>query len=295
MSIQNILVKAFLRLTNYKKRQEKRSFEDKQTENLPQPPAALAAKFSCETVAVDGAKAVWLNKENSRSGALVYLHGGSYNAGAFNQQWEYLAEMCEKTGMAALLIDYRLAPQDPFPAGLDDALNILETLSAIGDLPAKWFLLGDSAGAGLAVAVFYELREAELSLPEKMILMSGWFDLSIESPEIRQNPAIDPMLSLERMILSAKVYIGGDTAKNPLISPIFGDLQRFPPVLIQCGTADLLIWENRRFYQKCRDAGVAVIYEEYPKLFHDFMMIGFVPEARTARNSQIEFLCSSNI
>ncbi len=292
MSFQNVFVKILLRVTNYKKRRAKLSFEERQAENLPKPPEKIADKFAWEMVAVDGAKAVWLSKENSANGVLVYLHGGSYNAGAFKEQWQYLAEMCERTKMAALLIDYRLAPQNPFPAGLDDVLVILETLAAISDLPEKWFLLGDSAGAGLAVAAFYELREAEISLPKKMILMSGWFDLTSETPEIQQNPNIDPMLSYERMIESARVYIGKEDAKNPLISPLFGDVAGLPPTLVQCGTADLLIWENRRFYQKCRDAGVDVRYEEYPGLFHDFMMVAFLPEARKARKSQTEFLLS---
>lgn len=292
MSIQNIIAKAFLRLTNYKKRQEKLSFEERQKENLPKPPENISAKYTWETVEVDGSRAVWLGKENAKNGVLVYLHGGSYNAGAFKEQWQYLDEMSEKLRMAALLIDYKLAPQNPFPAGLDDVLTILETLSAIGDLPEKWFLLGDSAGAGLAVAAFYELREAQISLPKKMILMSGWFDLTLENPEMRQNPNIDPMLSVRRMVESAKVYIGSEDAKNPLISPLFGDLKNLPPTLMQCGTADLLVWENRKFYQKCLDAGVDVKYEEYPALFHDFMMVAFLPEARKARESQIEFLLS---
>ena len=294
MSVQNLIVKALMRLTRYKKRQLKRTFEEKQAENLPKPPAKIADKIEWEMVAVDGAKAVWLSKENSANGVLVYLHGGSYNAGAFKEQWQYLAEMSERTKMAALLIDYRLAPQNPFPAGLDDVLVILETLSAIGDLPEKWFLLGDSAGAGLAAAAFYEVRAAEISLPKKLILMSGWFDLTSETPEIQQNPNVDPMLSYERMLESAKVYVGTEDARNPLISPLFGDVAGFPPTLMQCGTADLLVWENRKFYQKCLDAGVAAKYEEYPNLFHDFMMVAFLPEARKARQSQIEFLLSSN-
>ena len=292
MSLQNIFAKTFMRLTNYKKRMEKLSFEERQSENLPKPPENIIKRLTWETVEVDGARAVWLGKENTGNGVLVYLHGGSYNAGAFKEQWHYLAEISEKTQMAALLIDYKLAPQNSFPAGLDDVLMILETLSAIGDLPEKWFLLGDSAGAGLAAAAFYELREAQISLPKKMILMAGWFDLTLSSPEMRQNPNIDPMLSIERMVESAKVYAAGEDAKNPLISPLFGDVEKFPPTLIQCGTADLLIWENRRFYQKCLDAGIDVKYEEYPALFHDFMMVEFLPETRKARQSQIEFLLS---
>lgn len=292
MSLQNILVKTFLRLTNYKIKQEKLSLEERQKENLPNPPESIANKFAWETVAVDGAKAVWLNKENAKNGVLVYLHGGSYVSGPYKEQWQYLDGMCEKTQMAALLIDYKLAPQNPFPAGLDDVLSILETLSAIGDLPENWFLLGDSAGAGLAVASFYELRDAEISLPKKMILMSGWFDLTMGSSEIQQNPHIDPMLTFNRLVESANVYIGSEDVKNPLVSPLYGDVADLPPTLMQCGTADLLVWENRKFYQKCLDAGVDVRYEEHPNLFHDFMMVAFLPEAKNARKSQVEFLLS---
>ena len=141
MSFQNFLVKVCLRLSNYKKRREKLSFEEKQAENVPNAPPRIAGEFGCETVSVEGAKGVWLAREVSGNGVLVYLHGGSYVSGPFAQQWEYLAAMCRLTKMAALLIDYRLAPQNPFPDGLDDCLMLLETLSAIGDLPEKWFLL----------------------------------------------------------------------------------------------------------------------------------------------------------
>jgi len=292
MSIQNLLAKAFLRLTNYKKRRERLSFEERQAENMPGLPEELAEKFGRETVAVNGSKAVWLNREAAENGVLVYLHGGSYNAGPFKEQWQYLADMCGQTQMAALLIDYSLAPQNPFPAGLDDALILVETLVVTGDLPKKWFLLGDSAGAGLAVALVYELRDAEIPPPQKLILMSGWFDLTVSIPEIRQNPNIDPMLTYERMVESAKWYIGTEDPKDPLISPLFGNVRILPPTLMQCGTADLLVWENRKFYQRCLAAGVKIRYEEFPNLFHDFMLIGFLPEAKKARKSQVEFLLS---
>lgn len=292
MSLQNLFVKAYLRATFYKKRRARLSVEERQAENRPEPPEKIAAKTERENVSVDGAKAVWLNKKGAANGALVYLHGGSYNAGPFDEQWEYIADMCARTNLAALVIDYRLAPQNPFPAGLDDSLIIIETLLASGDLPEKWFLLGDSAGGGLAAAVCCELRDAGIALPQKLILMSGWYDLTMSSPEIYKNEAIDPMLSVERMTEAADWYRGTENAENPLISPLFADVKNFPPTLMQCGTADLLVWENRRLYQKLKAAGVDARYEEYPKLFHDFMMIGFLPEAQKARRSQAEFLRS---
>jgi len=290
MSLQNLFVKAFLRVTFYKKRRARMSIEEKQAESYPEPPAIIAAKIDWEKLAIDGAKAVWLNKKNIENGALVYLHGGSYNAGTFDVQWKYIADMCARTKMAALIVDYRLAPQNPFPAGLEDGLTIIETLLTNGDLPEKWFLLGDSAGGGLAVAVCLKLIEAKIVLPQKLGLMSGWYDLTVSSPEIYQNQNVDPMLSIDRMKEAADWYRGAENAENKLISPLFADLKNFPPTLMQCGTADLLVWENRRMYRKFLEAGVDVRYEEFPNLFHDFMMIGFLPESKKARLSQTEFL-----
>lgn len=292
MSVRNTLVKVYMRLTNYKASGDELTLEERQKDNQPEPPAAVAQKTSCEKLEIDGAKAVWLNRQNSKNGVLVYLHGGSYIAGPFSDQWLYLADMCRRTEMAALLIDYRLAPQNPFPRGLDDVITIVKTLRAGGELPEKWFLLGDSAGAGLAMAAVYKLRETDASLPKKLILMSGWFDVTLENPDIEKNYNQDPMLSRKRLTQSANSYVGSDDPKNPLISPLYGDVRHLPPTLIQIGTADIFLWENRALHRKCLDAAINVQYEEYPNTFHDFMMVGFLPEAKKARKSQAKFLLS---
>lgn len=292
MSIQNTLVKAFMRMTNYKTKGDELTLEERQKDNLSEPPESISQKIACEKIEIDDAKAVWLAGENAGNGVLVYLHGGSYVGGAFKEQWQYLADMCRRTKMAAILIDYRLAPQNPFPAGLNDVLKIIKTLQANGELPENWFLLGDSAGAGLAVAAVFKLKEMSENLPKKMILMSGWFDLTLENPDIQKNYKEDPMLSLKRLNESGKSYIGDDNPKNPLISPLFGDLRDLPPTLIQIGTSDIFLWDNRKFYQKCLDEKVEVQYEEYANTFHVFMMVALLPEASKARESQTEFLLS---
>jgi acetyl esterase/lipase len=292
MSIRNTLIVAYMRLKNYKADGDELTLEERQKGSQPEPPAAVAQATLCEKLEIDGARAIWLNRRNSKNGALVYLHGGSYIAGPYGDQWTYLADMCRRTEMAALLIDYRLAPQNPFPRGLDDVITIIKTLRVSDDLPENWFLLGDSAGAGLAAAAVYKLRETNESLPKKLILMSGWFDLTLENPDICKNYNQDPMLSRRRLTESANSYIGDDDPKNPLISPLYGDASLFPPTLIQIGTFDMFLWDNRKLNQKCLDAGINVQYEEYANTFHDFMMVGFLPEAQKARQSQAEFLLS---
>lgn len=284
------MVIAYMRLTNYKADGDELSLEERQKDNLPTPPAAVSQKTAVEKLEIEGAKAFWLNKQNKQNGVLVYLHGGSYIAGPYGDQWLYLADMCRRTQMAALLIDYRLAPQNPFPRGLDDVVTIVKTLRTNGELPENWFLLGDSAGAGLAAAAVYKLRETGASLPKKLILMSGWFDVTLENPDIQKNYHQDPMLSRARLTESANSYVGGDNAKNPLISPLYGDVGVLPPTLIQIGTFDMFLWDNREFHRRCLEAKINVQYEEYPNTFHDFMMVGFLPEARKARKSQAEFL-----
>lgn len=290
MSIRNSLIKAYMRLANYKASGDELTLEERQKDNVPAPPAAVSQTTACEKLEIDGAKAFWLNKQNKQNGVLIYLHGGSYIAGPFGDQWLYLADMCRRTGMAALLIDYRLAPQNPFPRGLDDVVTIVETLRAAGELPERWFLLGDSAGAGLAAATVYKLQETNASLPKKIILMSGWFDVTLENPDIQKNYHQDPMLSRNRLTESANSYVGSNNPKNPLISPLYGDVGVLPPTLVQIGTSDIFLWENRLFQRKCLDAGINVQYEEYPNAFHDFMMVGFLPEAKKARKSQAQFL-----
>lgn len=187
--------------------------------------------------------------------------------------------------MAGLLIDYRLAPQNPFPCGLNDVLTVLKNL----DLQ-NYFILGDSAGGGLTVAACYKLSELGEMMPKKIILMSGWFDVTGDNPAIHLNAESDPMLLYKNLKICGKWYAGEENPKSPLISPIYGDVSILPPTLIQIGTNDLLLWDNRKFYLKCLEAGIEVRYEEYENTFHDFMLVGFLKEAKRARKLQVEFL-----
>ncbi len=120
--------------------------------------------------------------------------------------------------------------------------------------------------------------------------MSGYFDVTLENPAIKLNAATDVMLTYGGSTIAEDSYVGKEDPRNPLISPLFGDLSVLPPTLIQIGTADMLLWDCRKFYLKCLDLNVGVEYEEYPDAFHDFMMAGFLPEAKRALKSQTEFL-----
>jgi acetyl esterase/lipase len=286
MSFLNSIVKIYLNREKRKNSLRQVSFEEKQAGILSEPPAKITKKGTFEKIEIDGVKAIWCNQSNSNNGVLVFLHGGSYTSGPYKEHWEYFSDMCRQMAMAGLLIDYRLAPQNPFPQGLNDVISILKNLK----LSENWFLAGDSAGAGLSVATCYKLNELGEKLPKKLILMSGWFDVTLENPALKLNAESDVMLTFENLGKSAKVYAADENPNNPLISPIYGDLSILPPTLIQIGTNDLLLWDNRKFYLKCLEARVEIQYEEYENTFHDFMLVGFLREAKRARKSQTDFL-----
>lgn len=286
MSVLNSIVKIYLNREKRKNSLREMTFEEKQAGIISEPSANMSKNCVCEKIEIDGAKAVWLNKLNSNKGILVFLHGGSYTSGPYREHWEYFANICQKTEMAGLLIDYKLAPQHPFPNSLNDVIAVLQNLN----LQENYFLIGDSAGAGLSVATCYKLNELGEKLPKRLVLMSGWFDVTLENSALKLNAESDVMLTFKNLHKSAKVYAPDENPKNPLISPIYGDVSILPPALIQVGTEDMLLWDNRKFYLKCLEARIEVKYEEYEKTFHDFMLVGFLLEAKKARKSQVEFL-----
>lgn len=285
MSLLNTIAKIYLNREKHRINLHGTSFEERQSKIASEPPNNIAKKGIFEKIEIEGAKATWLNRSNQINGVLVFLHGGSYTSGPYKEHWEYFADMCLRMKMAGILIDYKLAPQYPFPHGLNDVIAILQSLKL-----ENYFLLGDSAGAGLSVATCYKLNELGERLPKKMILMSGCFDVTVENPAIRLNAESDVMLTFKSIHESANAYVVNEDPRNRLISPIYGDVSILPPILIQIGTDDMLLWDNRKFYLKLLDAKIEVQYEEYENTFHDFMIVRFLPEAKKARNSQIEFL-----
>lgn len=284
MSIRNSLAKIYIRLFFRENDDDFDSLKTQKELSLPEPPKSLRPR--CEKVEIGEAKSFWIDKQNASRGVLVYLHGGAFYFGPVKEHWHYIARISRMAQMAALVIDYRMSPLSPFPDGFSD---IIETVTNL-DLPGDWFFVGDSSGGGMCVSAFFKLRELNAKLPKKLILLSPWLDATLQNPAIDLNKREDAMMTVGRLSKAAVEYAANDDLKNPLISPIFGNIEGLPPVLLQIGTADLLLWDCRKFYLKCLDAGVDVRYEEYPSAFHDFMMLSLLPEAGRALKSQVEFL-----
>jgi monoterpene epsilon-lactone hydrolase len=285
MSILMTIAKLYARAV-YRKEDELDSVKTQAKLSLPGTPRKFAGR--CRKDKIANVKVVWIDEGNAKNGVLVYLHGGAFYFGPVKEHWDYIAAISKKAEMAALMIDYRMAPQHPFPRGVDDILKVVEKRA----LPAKWFFLGDSSGATMAVTAMLKLDEAGQSLPKGAILMSPWMDLTLENPEAKIYEPKDPMMTIKRLSTAAREYAGGMDLKDPYLSPMFAQLSGLPPLLIQIGTTDLLLPDCRKFHQLCKDSGVQVTYEEYTEGFHDFMMLGFLSEAKKALESQEAFLRS---
>jgi acetyl esterase/lipase len=284
MSILNSIAKLYVRLA-FRDDGEFDPLKTQRELNVPGPPRSIVGR--CAPLDHPNVRAFWIDKDHSGKGVLVYLHGGAFYFGPVKEHWDYLARICKQTGMAGLMVDYGIAPQHPFPTGLNEIVDLVSTL----DLGPRWYFLGDSSGAAMAVSATLELAKNGAVLPIGLILMSPWLDLNLNNPEIELNERDDPMMSVKRLSNAARCYAGFDAdLSDPRLSPMFGDLSLLPRVLIQMGTADLLLADCRLFHQKCIDAGVSVTYEEFPGAFHDFMMVNFLPEAKKALRSQTKFL-----
>ncbi|WP_219459865.1 alpha/beta hydrolase fold domain-containing protein [Nonomuraea rhizosphaerae] len=220
--------------------------------------------------------------------ALLHLHGGSYVAGSafgFRPLGEALALA---TGAAILVPDYRLAPEHPFPAAVDDALRAYTWMLDTGTPPARITVGGDSAGAGLVLSLLMTLKERRLPQPGGALLLCPWVDLTgdapppeeLEKPEEQEpQPAIDPR-QLHRF---AAAYLAGHDPGDPRVSPLTADLSGLPPMLIQAGTGDPLAGDARRLTERARSYGVDARLELYPVSAHVFHYFwSFLPEAADA-------------
>jgi monoterpene epsilon-lactone hydrolase len=218
---------------------------------------------------------------------MLYLHGGGYVAGGLISHRPLVARISKASGCSILLLDYRLAPEHRFPAALNDALSAFRWMADNGpggQRPAtRSFIAGDSAGGGLTLATLLALIEAGDDLPDAAVTLSAWTDLALTGESIRTNAALDPILNPRLMPDMASAYLGGIDPRTPLASPLFGDLARFSPLLLQVGEAEILHDDSVRFATKARTAGVQVTLEIWPEMFHVWQAFSSqFPEAQEA-------------
>jgi epsilon-lactone hydrolase len=240
-----------------------------------------------------GSPAGWIAPVAANSGAVIYyLHGGSYTFGKMTTYLDMLGRLVRATHARALWLDYRLAPECPFPAAVDDALAGYRWLiEQEGVDPGRIIIAGDSAGGGLALATLLAAREAGIALPAGAALLSPWTDLTGESATAISRADVDPMLVGARIAHAGQTYLAGADPRNPLASPLFADLRGLPPLLIHVGDAETLLDDSRLLAERARAAGVAVTLHVWDGLFHVFPIFpAWLPEARKAVAEMASFI-----
>lgn len=233
-------------------------------------------------VDVDGLAANWIDTDVSQHDRVIlYFHGGGYVLGSRNTHRELASRIARAANARALLLEYRLAPEHPFPAAVEDTTACWRWLLAEGYAPENMAIAGDSAGGGLALSALLALKAVDLPMPACAVALSPWTDLEGSGPTARTGVVDDPILTVDGVRESGKLYAGGHV-RNPLASPLFGDLNGLPPLLLQVGTREILLSDSTRFAEKARAAGVEVRLEVEEGLVHVWQMLPSLPEAQTA-------------
>lgn len=246
-----------------------------------------------EPVSVNGVAATWVGAANARADrVLLYCHGGGFQVGSTRSHRELMACIAEAAGCRVLGIDYRLAPEHRYPAALHDACAAYEWLLAQGLDATGIAFAGDSAGAGLALSALLSLRAAGRPLPAAAVLMSAWTDLSASGSSYESRAALDPIHQRPMILAMARNYLGSDAdASDPLVSPLFADLQGLPPMLIQVGDRETVLSDSIDFADKARAAGVRVELEVWDDMVHVFQQFpAELIEAREALQAIGDFL-----
>jgi acetyl esterase/lipase len=224
---------------------------------------------------------------------ILYFHGGVYVIGTAAFSVPLVGDLVRRTGTRAITLDYRLAPENPYPAAVEDAQAAYVGLLARGIAPSQIALAGESAGGGLAVALLVALRESGVPLPACAYLMSPYVDLTLSGETLTGKQALDPILSPEALRARVPDYVGGADAADPHISPIFADLHGLPPLLVQVGSHEVLLSDATRLANRAAIDDVAVTLEVTPDVPHVFQAYaGVVDEAAAALDRASQFLKS---
>jgi len=241
----------------------------------------LPKGVTARTVMAGGVHAEWIEPVEAASRkAILYLHGGGYCICSIDTHRGLAARLALASSTPVLLIAYRLAPEHPFPAALEDAQSAYLWLLGQGISPKNIAISGDSAGGGLTLACAVNLRNAGNRLPGALVCISPWTDLTFSGETVQTLADVDPVLKLGKAP-DADYYTGAHDPADPLISPLFADLSGLPPLLIHVGTDEILLSDSTRLAEKARLAGVDVTIKIWKDMWHVFQVFApYVPEAQ---------------
>ena len=222
----------------------------------------------------------------------MYLHGGAYVSGSIRSYRRLVTHLAAATGCRVVAVDYRLAPEHPYPAAYADSLAVYTALVAEA-ANQTIIIAGDSAGGGLAMATAVGLRDCGAPLPAGLVCIAPWSDLTCSGDSMRSRAGRERMLTPAGVAADARRYAAGAELRTPLISPLFADLRGLPPMLIQVGEDEILLDDSTRLAASARSAGVTVNLEVWPRLWHVWhLYAGLMPEADAAIGSIADFVAA---
>ncbi len=267
--------------------QEMRESMDAATGIVP-----LPEDVTYEPIDVAGIPAEWTSAPGvDPERVVLYFHGGGYTIGGIASHRGPTADLSRATGARVLSVDYRLAPEHPFPAAIDDSVAAYRYLCSQGFAPGKIAVAGDSAGGGITAATLIALRDAGDPLPAAGVCISPWLDLTQSSESFTIKAEEDPLVSKQMLDMMADAYLNGADPKSPLASPRFADLEGLCPMLVQVGSAEVLLDDSRSFAERAKAAGVDIeleIWDDMIHVWHAFSVM--LPEGEEAMARIGEYL-----
>ena len=253
--------------------------------------AAPMAGMSWEPFDLSGMKAAWVrpSRGHDRRHAILYCHGGGYTSGNLGYSRPIASKLANVTGYEVLAFEYRLAPEHPYPAAVEDAVKAWDHLMYLGYGARDVILAGDSAGGNLALVLTHRLKAMGRRLPASLILMSPWTDMTASGKSYQERAALDPSLTKEYIQAVTAAYAKGQDLTSPYLSPLFGDFTGFPPVLIQAGTNEILLSDSVRLRDRLVASGIPCRLEVWKDMWHVFQMFP-IKKANEAMESIGRFL-----
>lgn len=232
----------------------------------------------------------WLIPNQASKCVILYLHGGGYCLGSLNTHRAFLTYLSDITNACVFHLDYRMAPEHPFPAALKDAVNAYKWLLAQEE-DRYIYIAGDSAGGGLALALLLSLRDQHIDLPKGVICFSPWADLTHQGETFQTNQNTDNLLYAPSLPIVAKLYIGDSNPMHPYLSPVFGDYSGLPPIFIQAASSEILLSDSLRIFNKVEVVNGPITLEIWENVFHAWPYTApFLPEARKALKHVKKFM-----
>ncbi len=266
---------------------ERRAQYERAEKVFPTPPDVKVERVNAPT-----APAEWLRPPSAEPGRVVlYLHGGGYVIGSPRSHRHLAAAIAGAAGASALLLDYRLAPEHPYPAAVEDATAAYRWLLDQAIAPARIVIAGDSAGGGLTVATLLALREARVPLPAGGVCISPWVDLTCGGASYATKAEADPIVRRAGVEEMARAYLGATPPRTPLASPLFADLRGLPPLLIHVGSDEVLLDDAVQLAERARAAGVDATLDIYDHMIHVWhWFLPMLDEAQTAVDAIGQFV-----